>query len=120
MATQEEYAERVKAHQWAFARPYPGFEQAISCLVNGLVAYAEVYRARYLVEVSADVCLGEDWLAIARGMLGLLDGDTGRFHCPALDGLIRATAERAGFTLALKMPKPKGKAAKGKRTTRRT
>ena len=40
-------------------------------------------------------------LAIARGIVGLLDGDTDRFDCPTLDGLVRSTAEGAGFTLAL-------------------
>lgn len=102
MSKQVEYAARAKVHAWAFAHPHPGFEQAIASMITGLIAYREVYAARYKVEVSSDVCLAEDWLAIARGIIGLLDGDTDRFDCPTLDGLIRATAEQAGFTLSLK------------------
>ena len=48
-----------------------GFETAISHLVSGLVAYANVYQERYRVPVSADPCLGVDWLNIARGLRGL-------------------------------------------------
>lgn len=97
------YEQRIKLHKWAFDRPHPGFENAIAHLIRGLVAYAEVYQARYQVPIASDVCLSVDWLKIAQGIVGLLDGDTGRFDCPTLDGTVRSCAEQAGFTLALEV-----------------
>jgi hypothetical protein len=99
--TESRYQAKIKLHNRAFAHPFPGFEDALAHLVRGLVAYREVYAARYKVEISVDPCLADNWLGIAKGVLGLLDGDTGRLDCPTLDGLIRLTAEQAGFTLAL-------------------
>jgi hypothetical protein len=99
--TDSEYRARIREHKWAFDHPYPGFENALAHLIRGLVGYAEVYQARYKVPIASDVALRVDWLKIAQGIAGLLDGDTGRFDCPSLDGLIRSTAESAGFTLAL-------------------
>lgn len=95
------YTVKRKQHTHAWAHPYPGFEQSIASLTNGLVGYAAVYLARYTVPISRDPILGDEWLKIAQGIVILLDGDTGRFHCPTIDGLIRATAEGAGFTLQL-------------------
>lgn len=88
-------------HARAWANPEAGFESAVASIVRGMAEYADTYRARYQVPIASDPVLAYDWLGIARGALALLDGDTGRFDCPTLDGLIRLTAERAGFTLAL-------------------
>lgn len=100
--TESRYRRAIDTHNQAFAHPYQGFEDAIAHLVKGLIAYRNAYVVRYHVEISADPALREDWLMIARGIIGLLDGDTGtRLSCAALDGLIRSTAESAGFTLSL-------------------
>lgn len=101
-----EFLNFLKQHQRAWDNPYPGFETAIVHFVKGLLAYNEVYHARYGVSVSQDPALGVNWLDIARGTVGLLDGDTGRLSCAALDGLIRGTAERAGYPLSLEQEDP--------------
>lgn len=102
--TESRYRRTIATHNRAFAHPAEGFENAIAHLVRGLIAYRQAYVVRYHVEISDDPSLREDWLSIARGIIGLLDGDTGRFSCAKLDGLIRSTAEDAGFTLNLESP----------------
>jgi hypothetical protein len=62
-------------------------------------------HASRTVRVSQDPCLARDWLAIARGIVGLLDGDTDRLDCPTIEGEIRALAETAGFSLTLRDPR---------------
>lgn len=101
--TESRYRSKISTHNRAFQDPLPGFEDALAHLVKGLIAYKRAYLARYQVEVSADPVLGDDWLSIARGICNLLEGDSGRFDCPTLDGLVRSTADSAGFTLALEV-----------------
>lgn len=92
---------KLETHNEAFANPRPGFEQAIADLISGFITYRVAYVDRYHVELSNDPHVSNDWLTVARGIVGLLDGDTERFHCPTLDGLIRATAQQAGLSLTL-------------------
>ena len=94
-------ADKQRKHQWSWDHPYPGFEFSLRCMVEGAVTYAATYAMRYQVPISRDAILGDEWLKIVQGLIVLLDGDTGRYHCPTIDGLLRATAEQAGFTLSL-------------------
>jgi hypothetical protein len=95
------YDIKRQIHKLAVADPRPGFESAITALVYGLCSYREAYAARYHAELSESPHVADDWLTVARGIIGLLDGDTDRLHCPSVDGLIRATAQQAGFSLTL-------------------
>lgn len=103
--TESRYRARIATHNRAFAHPEPGFEDALAHLVRGLIAYRAAYVERYQVEISADPALAESWAETARGILGLLDGDTGRFDCATIDGMIRSTAANAGYLMSLE-PRP--------------
>ena len=41
--------------------------------------------------------LGQEWAAMGRALLGLLNGETGRIDCGTLDGDIRRALERNGY-----------------------
>ncbi len=99
--TESRYRQKISAHRVAFAHPAPGFEDALSHLVKGLVAYANAYRQRYQVPIGDDPALAETWAEIARGILGLLDGPTERFDCATIDGMIRDTAVQSGYLMSL-------------------
>lgn len=94
-------AEQLKKHDWNWGHPHPGFEIALRMMVEGAVTYSQTYAMRFGVPLNKDPALGDEWLRIVRGLVVLLDGETGRFHCPSIDGLLRAAAEQAGFTLNL-------------------
>ncbi len=86
-------------HTRALANPRNGFEMAIAALFLGLNEYAEAHRDQYHSPVGDDGVLGEHWQAIASGLIGLLNGDTGRLDCGTLDGAIRSLATAHGVDL---------------------
>lgn len=84
-----------RRHEEAFSHPRGGFEPALVDLYNGLQQYAEAYHDRFESEIGDDGVLGPEWVAIARGIIGLLNGDTGRLDAGTLDKWIRELATNA-------------------------
>jgi hypothetical protein len=72
-------------------------EKALSLLLQGLALYAEAYEKRYESKLGTDCVLGEEWLDMARGFTGLLNGELGHLDGGTLDGTIRDLALEAGF-----------------------
>jgi len=88
----------LRAHYEALQRPR-SIECAIVALRSGLLAYGTEYEERYGGDATLgrDGVLGESWLQLARGYLGLLNGETGRLDCGSLDGEVRRWAAMFGF-----------------------
>ncbi len=85
-------------HHEALQNPR-GIERPIVALREGLLMYATEYAERFDgCELGKDYVLGKSWLEMARGYLGLLNGETGRLDCGTLDSELRRWAERFGFT----------------------
>jgi hypothetical protein len=76
------------------------FEVPIVHLYRALISYAAQHERRYESRIGEDFVLGPAWLAIARNLLRLLDGETGRLDCGTLDGDLRRLAVSVGFTEA--------------------
>jgi len=85
----------LKSHRAAFARSEKGFETAIVETLRALAEYADAHRDRYESEVGEDGVLGDHFEEIARGLLGLLNGETGRLDCGTVDGAIRKLCKAA-------------------------
>jgi len=83
------------AHHSAVMYPRPEFESPVLELLVGLAGYADAHRDRYESEVGEDGVLGDHFEEIARGLLGLLNGETGRLDCGTLDGAIRKLCKAA-------------------------
>jgi hypothetical protein len=77
-------------HVDAMTCPKHGFERGIALMLAGFAEYADAYRAGHEGEpVGQDGFLGDHWEDIGIGILGLLNGETGRIDCGTIDGLIR-------------------------------
>lgn len=77
-------------HANAMAEPQPGFESAIVFMLKGWAEYADAHAIRYEGDpIGTDGVLGEHWEAIGKGILGLLNGETGRLDCGTIDGVVR-------------------------------
>lgn len=85
----------LQEHRQAVARTRAGFESAVMELLRALAEYADAHRDRYESEVGEDGVLGDHFEEIARGLLGLLNGETGRLDCGTLDGAIRKLCKAA-------------------------
>lgn len=92
-------------HREALKSPEPGFELAIVGMLKSLAQYADAHRARYGDTIRTDRIIGEYWQMLGEAVLGLLNGETGRLDCGALDGFIRglidSEAEAADTRAAL-------------------
>lgn len=88
----------LQRHHEALQRPR-GVEEPIAQMRSALLNYGLQYAVRYSDDAALgkDSVLGDCWLQIARGYLGLLNGETGRLDCGTLDGELRRWAERFGF-----------------------
>src|SRR5688572_10017184 len=87
------------AHASAAREPRAGAESAIVSLVAALEEYAVNHRGRYESAIGDDGVLGQYWEDIARGVLGLLNGECGRLDCGSVDSHIRNMAAAHGVTL---------------------
>lgn len=76
-----------------------GFEEPIVLISRALRLYAEQHAERYESPIGADYVLGDHWKDIARGLIGLLNGETGRLDCGTIDGAIRDLAGCNGMDL---------------------
>lgn len=91
-----------KENRWgqrhADAILYPkGFEAPIVRLLDALTLYADEHKARYEAPIADDGVLGQEWLAIAKAVRGLLNGELGRLDGGTLDTLLYDLTEAAGF-----------------------
>lgn len=84
-------------HMSAVTNPRPGFESVIAQLLSGWLRYADEHKRRYESGIGADYVLGAEWVKIGSGLLGLLNGETGRFDCGVLDMLVRGVIASEGF-----------------------
>ena len=76
--------------------PRPGFESAIVNLYRAMAEYADAHRKQYELTISEDRYIGDAWHQIGRGLIGLLNGETGRLDCGTLDSQIRAFLGEGG------------------------
>lgn len=84
-------------HQQALAEPR-GLEAPIVRMREALVAYAREHETRWGSKIGDDYVIGEFWVQMSRGYLGLLNGETGRLDCGTLDAEMRMLALECGFT----------------------
>lgn len=92
-------AANYASHTQAALNPKPGPERAIVLIASGLAEYAGSHFARYDSTIGEDGVLGEEWREIARGLLGLLNGECGRLDCGSVDSFIREKASAHGVDL---------------------
>jgi hypothetical protein len=71
---------------------------ALYAIHDSLVRYASAHQSRYESPIGHDGVLGECWLTIAKGLVGLLNGETGSIDCGRFDGAVRELARASGFT----------------------
>lgn len=69
-------------HNKAF-RSHPLAHIVVSC-----AQYADAHRARFDSGIGEDYVLGPEWIAILKGVRGLLNGETGQLDCGTVDGMI--------------------------------
>lgn len=73
-------------------------EQAIVHACAALRHFGEGHRALYESPIGEDGVLGNYWLGMARALVGMLNGESGRLDCGTVDGSIRDMAREFGFT----------------------
>lgn len=86
----------LRWHHEALQSPR-GIEIAITDMRRALLRYGIEHKERYGAELGGDGFLGDHWLQMARGYLGMLNGETGRLDCGTLDGELRRWAMGFGF-----------------------
>lgn len=82
-------------HMQALRAPR-GFENAIVHMISAWARYADEHRFAYETPIGNDAVIGEAWHDMARAILALLNGATGRLDCGTLDGFIRDTMASEG------------------------
>ena len=88
-----------RRHREAMRDPHSGFELAIVEMYDALGEYADAHRNTCDSPIGDDGVLGEEWKQIALGVIGLLNGETGRLDCGTLDRQIREMAAANGVEL---------------------
>ncbi len=73
------------------------FDTAISEMIRGLARYADDHEARFGAPLGQDCILGAAWEEMLKGLVTLLNGETGRLDCGDVDRLARALHRAAGF-----------------------
>lgn len=84
-------------HRNAWHSPFGSPERPVRDMIVGWLMYADQHRERFGSTIGEDGVLGADWAAIGSGLLGLLNGETGRFDCGTLDAIIGNALEAEGF-----------------------
>lgn len=85
-------------HRLAVHAPRDGEERSIVWMLRAWLQYADSHRNRFESGIGEDYILGPKWETIGRGILGLLNGETGRLDCGTLDGCIRSALVAEGFS----------------------
>lgn len=80
-----------------YRRPLDAHENALVSMLRGWAAYADAARAKFDSGIGEDYVLGPEWETIGKGMLGLLNGPTGRLDCGTVDSFIRNSLHAEGF-----------------------
>lgn len=76
------------------------YEIAFAQMINGLKLYAQAHKLETGGhDIGDDYVLGEEWEQIARGIIGLLNGETGKLDPGEVDRTIRKFAERYGVII---------------------
>lgn len=97
IAWQTRHAETFRAWGHFPANPAPfGHEAAVVQGIKAAAIYADAHAARFGSPIGEDGVLGPCFASILAGLLGLLNGETGRLDCGTLDGLIREIGRLAG------------------------
>ena len=86
-------------HMAAVFKPRDGFESAFGAMLRGWLEYADSHAKACESRIGDDYVLGLEWESIGKALLGLLNGDIGRFDGGTLDHLIRETLKEQGFDL---------------------
>ena len=76
------------------ARP---FETAVAQMIVGWGRYAQDHKKEYGTPIGDDGIIGAAWLEVGKGLIDLLNGQTGRLDCGTLDAFIRDTVHENGF-----------------------
>lgn len=92
-----EFTGWAKEHECAVYHPREDSERAIVELFTGRLRYADAHRRRYESGIGCDGVLGEEWAAIGKSLIGLLNGECGRLDCGTLDSLARNVLHSEGF-----------------------
>lgn len=74
------------------------FGMQIVRIFDSLRHYANCHREAYESPIGEDYVMGEYWLNMASGLLGLLNGETGTLDCGEWDRAIRRLVLENGFT----------------------
>jgi hypothetical protein len=82
-------------HDEAIDRPR-GFEVPIVRMLHFWEMYAVEHQKRWESPIGEDYVLGDYWTDIAKGIRGLLNGETGRLDCGTLDSFILETLRENG------------------------
>lgn len=81
---------KAHIHDWS--------RHPVAVMVKALAAYADSHRQRFGCEIGEDGVLGDGWLSMARGVIVLLNGETGGLDCGTVDGLVRDMARLVKFS----------------------
>lgn len=68
--------------------------------MDSLLRAARTYSTRFESTLAEDYVLGPDWLAAAKGVRGLLDGDFGPIDSGTVEEIFWRAMDAAGFTEA--------------------
>ncbi len=74
------------------------FKTPIVRIFDALRHYANAHREAYESPIGDDYVIGEYWLAMVSGLIGLLNGETGNLDCGEWDRAIRRLVLDNGFT----------------------
>lgn len=85
-------------HNDALVSP-KGFERDLIAMMHALDNYAYQHKIRYESAIGEDYMIGDAWTNIAKGLLMLLNGETGRLDCGTCDAFIRNMATEHGIDL---------------------
>jgi hypothetical protein len=77
-------------HAAAWHFPNSTHEKALGHLIKGFAYYADAHRETFQSSIADDHILGPEWKAIGSAIIGLLNGESGRFDCGTLDNQVRA------------------------------
>ena len=84
--------------QIASAAKQSAHEVAIVAMFKAWLMYADAHKRSLGSDVGDDGYAGELWYDIGRGILRLLNCETGALDCGTMDGLIRKAMSDAGFS----------------------
>jgi len=91
-----EHNQRVFRLHCEAARHPRGVETGILQAFAALEQIAFFHQARYRARIGDDFVLGRAWEAMARGLIRMLEGGTGRLDAGLLDAAIRLLASDHG------------------------